>query len=142
MLGFCRATCPRVSGQGPIMAHARQQGYSVDATEPTGRPCRQRTLRCSQGSQGWKLKLVRQGPERWQWSGREPSRPKSLDIRRPIQGWLHEGGDVQPLVAVVAKRSRLLPLGAPHPAQDRLQADAVLVRGPDLDRLVRVLCRF
>src|SRR3954454_13307599 len=42
----------------------------------------------SQDSQGWKLNLVRQGPERWQWSGREPSRPKSLDIRRPIQGWL------------------------------------------------------
>src|SRR3954466_4003054 len=86
MLGFRRATCPRVSGQGPMMARARQRGYSVGATEPTGRPCRQRTLRCSQGSQGWKLKLVRQGPERWQWSGREQSRPKSLDIRRPIQG--------------------------------------------------------
>src|SRR3954470_93534 len=66
MLGFRRATCPRVSGQGPMMARARQRGYSVGATEPTGRPCRQRTLRCSQGSQGWKLKLLRQGPERWQ----------------------------------------------------------------------------
>src|SRR4051795_4755620 len=80
------SNCARVSGQGPMMARARQRGYSVGATEPTGRPCRQRTLRCSQGSQGWKLKLVRQGPERWQWSGREQSRPKSLDIRRPIQG--------------------------------------------------------
>src|SRR3954470_11503982 len=66
MLGFRRATCPRVSGQGPMMARARQRGYSVGATEPTGRPCRQCTLRCSQGSQGWKLKLLRQGPERWQ----------------------------------------------------------------------------
>src|SRR3954467_684365 len=65
---------------------SRQQGWLVGATKPTGRPCRQRTLRCSQGSQGWKLKLVRQGPERWQWTGRELSRPKSLDIRRPIQG--------------------------------------------------------
>src|SRR3954463_5068711 len=139
MLGFRRATCPRVSGQGPMMARARQRGYSVGATEPTGRPCRQRTLRCSQGSQGWKLKLVRQGPERWQWSGREPSRPKSLDIRRPIQGWLDEGGDVQPLVAVVAKRDRPLTLGRPHPPDDRLQPDTVLVGRPDLDRLVRVL---
>src|SRR5215216_872762 len=52
---------------------------------------------------------------------------------------LHEGGDVQPLVAVVAERDRPLTLGGPHPAQDRLQADAVLVHGPDLDRLVRVL---
>src|SRR4051812_46674977 len=119
-----------------MMARARQRGYSVGATEPTGRPCRQRTLRCSQG---WKLKLVRQGPERWQWSGRKPSRPKPLDIRRPIQGWLDEGGDVEPLVAVVAEGDRPLTFGRPDPAQDRLQADAVLVRGPDLDRRVRVL---
>src|SRR4051812_41317493 len=142
-----------------MMARARQRGYSVGATEPTGRPCRQRTLRCSQGSQGWKLNLVRQGPERWQWSGRELSRPKSLDIRRPIQGrelsrpksldirrpiqgWLDEGGDVEPLVAVVAEGDRPLTFGRPHPPDDRLQANAVLVRGPDLDRRVRVLCRF
>src|SRR3954470_2814082 len=118
-----------------MMARARQRGYSVGATEPTGRPCRQRTLRCSQGSQGGKLKLVRQGPERWQWSGRELSRPKSLDIRRPIQGRLDEGGHVQPLIAVVTERNRPLSLGGPHPAQDRLQADAVFVRGPDFDRL-------
>src|SRR4051794_14797889 len=84
-------------------------------------------------------KLLRQGPERWQWSGREPSRPKSLDIRRPIQGWLDEGGDVEPLVAVVAEGDRPLTFGRPDPAQDRLQANAVLVRGPDLDRRVRVL---
>src|SRR3954466_7546947 len=126
MLGFRRATCPRVSGQGPMMARARQRGYSVGATEPTGRPCRQRTLRCSQGSQGWKLKLVRQGPERWQWSGRELSRPKSLDIRRPIQGRLDKGGDVQPLVAVVAEGDGPVTLGGPHASDDRLQPDTVL----------------
>src|SRR4051794_3752934 len=39
-------------------------------------------------SQGWTLKRVRPGPKRWPWSGREQSRPKSLDIRRPIQGLL------------------------------------------------------
>src|SRR3954462_624532 len=72
-------------------------------------------------------------------SGREPSRPKSLDIRRPIQGWLDEGGDVEPLVAVVAEGDRPLTLGRPDPAQDRLQANAVLVRGPDLNRRVRGL---
>src|SRR3954454_10499522 len=72
-------------------------------------------------------------------SGREPSRPKSLDIRRPIQGWLDEGGDVEPLVAVVAEGDRPLAFWSPDPAQDRLQANAVLVRGPDLDRRVRVL---
>src|SRR3954471_6585199 len=37
-------------------------------------------------SQGWTLKRVRQGPKRWPWSGREPSRPKPLDIKGPIQG--------------------------------------------------------
>ena len=52
---------------------------------------------------------------------------------------LHEGGDVQPLIAVVTERDRPLTLGRPHPAQDRLQPDAVLIRGPDLNRFVRVL---
>src|SRR3954466_11938321 len=111
----------------------------VGRRDQANRATVQRTLRCSQGSQGWKLKLVRQGPERWQWSGRELSRPKSLDIRRPIQGWLDEGGDVEPLGAVVAEGDRPLTFGRPDPAQDRLQANAVLVRGPDLDRRVRVL---
>ena len=92
-----------------------------------------------QGSQGWKLNLVRQGPERWQWSGRELSRPKSLDIRRPIQGWLDEGGDVEPLGAVVAEGDRPLTFGRPHPPDDRLQPNAVFVGGPDLNRFVRVL---
>src|SRR5215204_4084965 len=42
----------------------------------------------------------------------------------------------------MTKRDGPLTLGRPHPAQDRLQPDAVLVRGPDFDRRVRVLCRF
>src|SRR4051794_16484220 len=52
---------------------------------------------------------------------------------------LHEGGDVQPLVTVVTQCDRPLTFGRPHPAQDRLQPNAVLIRGPDLDRRVRVL---
>ena len=52
---------------------------------------------------------------------------------------LDEGGDVQPLVPVVAKCDGPLALGRPDPAQDRLQPDAVLVGRPDLDRFVRVL---
>src|SRR3954449_7656000 len=52
---------------------------------------------------------------------------------------LHEGGDVQPLVAVVTKRDRPLAFGRPHPPNDRLQPNAVLVGRPDFDRLVRVL---
>src|SRR5215210_6845834 len=42
----------------------------------------------------------------------------------------------------MAKRDGPLAFGRPHSSDDRLQADAVLIRGPDLDRLVRVLGRF
>src|SRR4051812_12711223 len=52
---------------------------------------------------------------------------------------LDEGGDVQPLIAVMAKRDGPPTFGRPDPAQDRLQPDAVLVGRPDFDRLVRVL---
>ena len=51
-------------------------------------------------------------------------------------GGLDEGGDVQPLVAVVAERDGPLADGRPDAAADRLQAEAVLVRRPDLDRAV------
>jgi hypothetical protein len=40
---------------------------------------------------------------------------------------------------VVTERNGPLAFGRPHSPDDRLQADAVLVRGPDLDRFVRVL---
>jgi hypothetical protein len=39
----------------------------------------------------------------------------------------------------MAKRNRPLAFGCPDPSDDRLQPDAVLVRGPDLNRFVRVL---
>src|SRR3954466_2611419 len=39
----------------------------------------------------------------------------------------------------MAKRDRPLAFGGPPPAQDRLQANAVLVGRPDLDRLARML---
>src|SRR3954447_20012168 len=134
MLGFRRATVL----ESPDSVRRVAARWMVGRRDqPNRATVPLRSLRCSQ--EGWTLKLVRPGPKRWPWSGREPSRPKSLDIRRPIQGRLHEGGDVQPLVAVVAKRDRPLTLGRPHPAQDRLQPDAVLVGRPDLDRLVRVL---
>jgi len=38
-----------------------------------------------------------------------------------------------------AERKRALALGRPHPAGDRLQTDAMLVRGETLDRFVRLL---
>jgi len=43
---------------------------------------------------------------------------------------------VQPLIAVVAEGDRPLADGRPDPAADRLQAKAVLVLCPDLDRPV------
>src|SRR5215213_1494140 len=42
---------------------------------------------------------------------------------------LHEGRDVQPLITVVAERNRPVTFGRPHPTGDRLQPDAVLIRG-------------
>jgi hypothetical protein len=42
----------------------------------------------------------------------------------------------------MAERHGPLASGGPDPAQDRLQPDAVLVRGPDLDRFVRMLGGF
>src|SRR3954453_10480159 len=39
----------------------------------------------------------------------------------------------------MAQCDRSLAFGRPHPSDDRLQPDAVLVRGPDFDRRVRVL---
>ena len=44
-----------------------------------------------------------------------------------------EGGDVEPLVAVMSAGDRALAARRPDPAQDRLQADPVLVGGEGLD---------
>ena len=59
---------------------------------------------------------------------------------RLAAGRLHEGGDVQPLVPMMAERNRPLADGRPDPAADRLQAEAVLVLRPDLDRAVGMCC--
>jgi len=45
-----------------------------------------------------------------------------------------EGGHIEPFVAVVADGDRTLTDRRPDPAADRLQAEPVLVRRPDLDR--------
>lgn len=55
---------------------------------------------------------------------------------RLAAGRLHEGGEVEPLVTVVAQRNRSLADGRPDPAPDRLQPEPVLVLRPDLDRAV------
>ena len=49
------------------------------------------------------------------------------------RGRAHEGGDVQPLEAVVPQRDRPLSPGRPHRAEHRLQAEAVLVGAEHLD---------
>ena len=48
----------------------------------------------------------------------------------------NESGDIEPFVAMMAERDRPLADGRPDPTVDRLQPEAVLVRRPDLDRLV------
>lgn len=48
-------------------------------------------------------------------------------------GGRDEGGDVEPFEAVVAAGDRALATRRPDPPQDRLQPDAVLVGGEDLD---------
>ena len=54
----------------------------------------------------------------------------------------NESGDVEPFVAVMAERDRPLADWRPDPAVDRLQAEAMLVRRPDLDRLVGMFRSF
>jgi hypothetical protein len=50
------------------------------------------------------------------------------------RGRRHEGGDVEPFVAVVTAGDGLLPARGPDPAGDGLQPDAVLVRAEERDR--------
>src|SRR3954471_15031215 len=86
-------------------------------------------------------------PSRPGLTGKQRQEPCEERLGHPVRdvpeglarGRLHEGGDVQPLVPVMTQRDRPLTFGRPHPPDDRLQPEAVLVRGPDLDRLVRVL---
>src|SRR4051812_11817051 len=71
--------------------------------------------------------------------------PRADHGRKQVAGGGGNGGLTRsgplrkPLVAVVTKGDGPLTLGRPHPPDDRLQANAGLVRGPDLDRRVRVL---
>jgi hypothetical protein len=52
---------------------------------------------------------------------------------------LDEARHVEPLEAVMTDRHGALTNRRPYTARDRLQADAMLVRGPDLDRRARML---
>src|SRR4051794_8099743 len=61
-----------------------RDGWSARASQQGDRAA----SAASDARKGWKLKLVRPGPKQWPWSGRKRSRPRSLDIRRPIQGLL------------------------------------------------------
>jgi len=63
--------------------------------------------------------------------------PDGLSARRR-----DEGGDVEPFIAVMTECNRPLADRRPDPATDRLQADPVLIRGPDLDRLIGMLGGF
>lgn len=54
----------------------------------------------------------------------------------------NEGRDVEPFVAMMAKRDRPFADRRPDATANRLQAEAMLVRRPDFDRLVRVGARL
>lgn len=53
-----------------------------------------------------------------------------------------EADDVEPFVAMVTERDRPLANRRPNPTMDRLEAEPMLIRGPDLDRLVWMLLGF
>src|SRR3954470_17941498 len=86
-------------------------------------------------------------PSRPGLTGKQGQEPCEERLGHPVRdvpeglarGRLHEGGHVQPLVPVMTQRDRPLTFGRPHPPDDRLQPEAVLIRGPDLDRLFRGL---
>jgi hypothetical protein len=63
--------------------------------------------------------------------------PDRLAARR-----LDEGGDIEPLIAMMAERQRPFADGRPDAAADRLQPEAMLVGRPDLDGLAWMLPRF
>src|SRR5215210_3244362 len=78
--------------------------------------------------------LAREGGEQF---GEEGLREAAAEVPdRLAAGRLHKGSNVQPLVAVVAECDRALTHRCPDPAPDWLQAKAVLILGPDLDRSV------
>ncbi len=60
------------------------------------------------------------------------NRIRDVPHRSP-SGGLNEAPNIEPLVAVMAKRDRAIAFGRPYPSHDRLQADPVLVHRPDLD---------
>ena len=64
-------------------------------------------------------------------------KPDGLSACRP-----HEGGDVEPFVTMMPERERTFTDRCPDAPVNRLQADPVLVRRPDFDRLVRMFCGF
>src|SRR3954462_3577334 len=80
-----------------------------------------------------------EGEERLEERLRHPVRQVPEHLAR---GRLHEGDHVEPLEAVGAGRARALAFRRPDAAEDRLQPDAVLVRGEDFDDLARMLLRL
>ena len=53
---------------------------------------------------------------------------------RRTGGGANKATDVEPLIALLDGGNRALPFRCPHPADQRQQANAVLVGGPDFDR--------
>ncbi len=58
---------------------------------------------------------------------------------RPARRRLDKARHIEPLEAVMADRHGALTNRRPYAARDRLQADTMLVRGPEIDRRARIL---
>jgi hypothetical protein len=70
----------------------------------------------------------REGGDRHGWQQQPPG---------PPGGWMHKGVEIAPLVAVLDDRLGALAPGAPDPAHDGLEADAVLVGRPQFYGVLR-----
>jgi hypothetical protein len=76
-------------------------------------------------SRAYRLGKLSQGEgERGYGHGREQQPP------RAARGRMHKGVEVAPLIAVLNERPGALATGTPHPAQDRFEPKAMLVRCP------------
>ena len=95
----------------------------LGAAMPTGPIEHEQNLFATSGA--YRLGKLSQGEgERGYGHGREQQPP------RAARGRLHKGVEVAPLIAVLNNRPGPLAPGTPHPAQDRFEPNAMLVRCP------------
>jgi len=76
--------------------------------------------------------------ERRQFDLEERNRDTRREVKDgPARGGMHEPHHIAPVVAMLDRGGRALPVEAPDLLEDGFQPDAVLVGGPELDRRLR-----